>query len=248
MDEYVYHITKKEVALTHIKAGGLKPAAQISGASVARSEGAFASDRDKTLRVKELSQLKLALWNGSKKGYTLEKIKNKSYAFIPISFEFTGDSDAENTALRKLADDFYKQYFSPIAGSDLKMKVKDLQQPAEEMLRDHPNHALCQFAKEYTRLDFAIEERATSNHIYFFPAKYASDCYGDYTKHHGGAILCRVLRVKRSTINHLEQDMAEYRGLKTKESVAPLSVEIYDAEGSPFDTSAGDHWRSLTQV
>lgn len=42
--------------------------------------------------------------------------------------------------------------------------------------------------------------------------------------------------------------MAEGNGLMTLESVTPQSIEIYNAEGNPFDSAASDLWVPLTQA
>lgn len=119
---------------------------------------------------------------------------------------------------------------------------------ASDLLKRTPQHDLCRFAREIARLEYAIEEKETANHIYFFESRNAATCYPDYTGHYGGAIHCRVLRVKRSVIKHLEQDMAESRGLMTRESVTPQSIEIYNAEGNPFNPNADDRWVSITEA
>lgn len=248
MDEYVYHITKKDVAFNYIKNGGLKPASQLSGGSVARSEGSFAVDRDKNMEAKVIAKIKEFLWQGAKRGYTSEEVRNKNYMFTSISVDINGERDAAYIALSDFEKKFYEQYFPMRAVKGARPNARDFQEPATKMLRDNPDHALCQFAKEYTRLSYAIEERVTSNHIYFFELKNALTCYPDYTKYHGGGIKCRVLRVKRSAITHLEPDMAEFRGLMTKESINPQNIEIYHSEGNPFSSSAGENWCPVSEA
>ena len=248
MDEYIYHIAKKRIAFDKIKQQGLVPAARLSGASVAQREGAFATDRDKNSGKKEIQRLKGALYLGATRGYPLEGIKNKNYVFTSIPVDVNGDQEVAIKSLMDFEKKLHNEYFPEQSAKKTGIKRQDFEEPAERMLRDNPNHALCRFAKEYVRLEYAIEERVTSNHIYFFQSNYASDCYRDYTNHHQGAINCRVLRVRRTAVDHLEQDMAEFRGKMTRESVAPEFIEIYNAEGSPFSSAAGQHWTPLTEA
>ncbi|WP_261643472.1 hypothetical protein [Erwinia mallotivora] len=252
MTEYVYHIANKNIAIMDIKTGGLKSASQLTGVSVARSEGAFATDRNNRFNKEIITRLKTALWHGSKYGYTVEQIKNKQYSFssIPVDIN-TDDSVAANTALRAYEQSFYQSFFSPPAGKDLKTPGKDLQKPAEDMLLNNQNHVLCRFAKEFTRLDFAIEERATSNHIYFFKDQYNQVCYRDYTAFHGGEMQSRVLRVKfdSNIIGDLKDDQSDFRAFMTRKSVSPQYIEIYDEEGSPFLPGANQNkWRPITEI
>lgn len=248
MDEYVYHITKKEVAFNYIKTGGLKPASQLTGTSVARGEGSFAADRDKNMETKVIAKLKGVLWQAAKRGYSSEEVKNKNYSFNSAAVDLNSERDDAFIALGKFEENFYDQYFPKRAGNTGKPVLKNFQDPAEKMFRENPNHSLCKFAGEYVRLNYAIEERVTSNHIYFFAVKDAPTCYPDYTNFHGGEIRCRVLRVKRSTINHLEQDMAEFRGLMTNEAITPHNIEIYNTDGNPFSSSAGAHWAPVSEA
>ncbi|WP_147194955.1 hypothetical protein AAGQ96_03210 [Pantoea sp. MBD-2R] len=248
MDEYIYHIAKKRIAFDNIKQQGLVPAARLSGASVAQREGAFATDRAKNSEKKEILKLRGALYLGATRGYTLEEIKNKNYMFTAIPVDLNSDREEAMKTLTDFETNFYNEYFPKRAVKGPRARPQDFEEPAAKMLRDNPNHALCRFAKDYVRLHYAIEERVTSNHIYFFETKYSSDCYRDYTKHHQGEINCRVLRVRRTVINHLEQDMSEFRGKMTRESVNPEFIEVYNAEGSPFSSAAGEHWTPLTEA
>ncbi len=245
MDEYIYHIAKKRIAFDNIKQQGLVPAARLLGASVAQCDGAFATDRAKNSEKKEILKLRGALYLGVARGHTLEEIKNKNYMFTAIPVDINSNRDDAITSLSDFDTKFNNEYFPKRAVKGPKVKPQDFEEPAATMLRDNPNHGLCRYAKEYVRLHYAIEERVTSNHIYFFEPEHSADCYRDYTRHHQGEINCRVLRVKRSVINHLEQDMSEFRGKMTRESVTPEFIEIYNAEGSPFSSAAGQHWTPL---
>lgn len=252
MDDYVYHITKKRVAFDFIKMQGLIPASNSSGAAVARREGAFASDSNENLEKKVPSKLTVPISTALKNGYTREQIENKNYMFTSVPLN---GSLARNEAYEFLSDfekRFYSQHFPKLAGKASSMSFAQLKKMssglAQEIYSRNRQHDLCRLARELVHLEHAIEERETASHIYFFEAKNASTCYPDYTKHHGGAIYCRVLRVKRNKINHLEQDMAEGRGVMTRESVLPQFIEIYNTENSPFSSSAGENWLPLTEA
>ncbi|MCX8959389.1 hypothetical protein [Erwinia psidii] len=151
--------------------------------------------------------------------------------------------------LRDIEQDFYKKSFPAIAGakppaSDL--KNRNLKRTlAEEMYRGDSGHPLCRFARKITEFEYAIEEQVTSNHIYFFQENGAEAFYDKYTRHHGGGIQCRVLRVKSDAVNHLEKDQAEEKGYMTRESVLPGSIEIYNAEGNPFHSGEEEKWLSI---
>ncbi|MFC0138843.1 hypothetical protein ACFFJN_01150 [Erwinia mallotivora] len=252
MDEYIYHITKRRVAFDYIKTQGLVPAARSSGTSVARQEGAFASEGDKNLETKVQSKLTVPFSRALKNGYSKEQIENKNYMFTGISLNDSLERDDAYIFLSNFETHFYQQHFPQVAGTTPAMNFSQLRQRsgelASDLLKRTPQHDLCRFAREIARLEYAIEEKETANHIYFFESRNAATCYPDYTGHYGGAIHCRVLRVKRSVIKHLEQDMAESRGLMTRESVTPQSIEIYNAEGNPFNPNADDRWVSITEA
>lgn len=252
MDEYIYHITKRRVAFDYIKTQGLVPASRASGTSVARREGAFASESEKNIENKARSKLTVPIARAIKYGYTNTQIENKNYMFTSIPLDEKLMRNEAFEYLDQFARSLYDQHFPKLAGKASSMTSSQLKKSTHDLANDlfnrNPQHALSRFAKEMVRLEYALEERETSNHIYFFLLKKASICYPAYTGHHGGALNCRVLRVKRNVVNHLEQDMAEGNGLMTLESVTPQSIEIYNAEGNPFDSAASDLWVPLTQA
>ncbi|MEW5291977.1 hypothetical protein ABW286_22835 [Erwinia papayae] len=252
MAEYLYHITKKRIAFDHIKTQGLIPAAKLSGASIARSEGAFASEREKNMQIKIRSKLTSPLSYAIARGYTAEQIKNKIYRPFPLSLDINTNRDDAYEKLSDVEKKFYRENFPQITGKyppgGYLKERENIKKLADDMLRDMPGHVLCRFAKEISHLEYAIEERVTSEHIYFFTGKDMKPCYQSYTGHHGGEIKSSVLRVKRDAVNHLVKDQAEQYGFMTTESVLPESIEIYNAEGSPLDSEGDDNWCPLSQL
>jgi len=131
--------------------------------------------------------------------------------------------------------------------------LKVLGEQADDMLRTRKANALCRLAVHTVALEYAIEEGMTSRHVYFSRPERALDCYNGYTRQHGGAQHCSVLRVRRTDASPLLDDPSDFRAVMTQRQIPSSKIEIWRAASDTAVFTNDQHraepgnWMPLTQ-
>ncbi|AST29249.1 hypothetical protein [Ralstonia pseudosolanacearum] len=258
MTQYLYHITTTAVARI-IRTKGLTLAAhpEALGRPVARRHGAFEVNRAAQEPGRQVNRLKAYLKKGLEAGYSLDQIRTGQRPFTPIPVVPAGNRDDEQVEITRVEEAEVKAFLAALGTpankpGRLTMPLRTLGEHADDMLRTRKANALCRLAVHTVSLEYAIEEGMTSRHVYFSRPERASDCYSSYTRQHGGAAQCSVLRVSRMAAAPLLDDPSDFRAVMTQRRILPQQIEIWRAPSDVLFTNADDraaagNWMPLTQ-
>ncbi|QUP56242.1 hypothetical protein GO998_21295 (plasmid) [Ralstonia syzygii] len=258
MTQYLYHITTTAVARI-IRTKGLMPAAhpEALGRPVARRHGAFEVNRAAQEPTRQVNRLKAYLKKGLEAGYSLEQIRAGQRPFTPIPVVPAGHRDDEQVEITRTEEAEVKAFLALLGApankpGRLTVPLKTLGEQADDMLRRLKANALCRLAVHTVSLEYAIEEGMTSRHVYFSRPERAADCYSSYTRQHGGAAQCSVLRVARTAASPLLDDPSDFRAVMTQRRILPHHIEIWNAPAEAVFTNdqhraASDNWMPLTR-
>ncbi|WP_147297911.1 hypothetical protein [Trinickia dinghuensis] len=184
-------------------------------------------------------------------------------AYTPFVHAATGSND-DYMSLSALEDAALSRFGKQIQGDKFTLKPKGTvgiaKKPGTIALRDtlvgNPDHYLTKLAIQCANYDFGVEAAITACHVYFLNTALErlifEGGYKDYTKLRSPSSIV-VLRVRRVDVVGLEQDMADFRALRTKSDVPAARLEILvgtaiHTEFKRLDVrSRSDNWIPLTQ-
>ncbi|WP_197341271.1 hypothetical protein [Ralstonia solanacearum] len=259
MTQYLYHITTTAVARI-IRTKGLTPAAhpEALGRPVARRHGAFEVNRAAQEPGRQVNRLKAYLKKGLEAGYSLDQIRAGQRPFTPIPVVPAGNRDDEQLEITRVEQAEVQAFLTSLGvpanrPGRLTVTLKVLGEQADDMLRTRKANALCRLAVHTVALEYAIEEGMTSRHVYFSRPERALDCYNGYTRQHGGAQHCSVLRVRRTDASPLLDDPSDFRAVMTQRQIPSSKIEIWRAASDTAVFTNDQHraepgnWMPLTQ-
>lgn len=184
-------------------------------------------------------------------------------AYVPFAHAATGSND-DYMSLSTLEDAALLQFAKQIHGAKSTLKPKGTVGIARRhttialcnTLVGNPNHYLTKLATQSANYDFDVEAAITSCHVYFLnttlPRLTFEGGYTDYTKLRSPASIA-VLRVRRADVIGLEQDMADFRAVRTRSDVPAARLEILVGTAIPTEfkrlevRSREENWMPLTQ-
>jgi hypothetical protein len=261
-EDWIYHTTNVGIARA-IKKSGFRSRLDRTGTLDAEPTGGFARDRDKTLALpvtdkgnKKVQYLQTAIAYLKSLGLDEAKIEALTLAAVPIGFVPTGaDEDAakcEETCYRAL------KKLAAAAGLKKQRKVFKIDSPLLALrkevvglarkLAQRPQHCLTIWADEYAHLHYRVEEVKTARHVYFLKSQYAEAGYASYTKGVAKDAIA-VLRVKRSDISGLKDDISEFMAECTETAIIPAHVQIMTGKPEMFIAEAyrndAGHWKAI---
>ena len=260
--DWLYHVTNMTIARS-IKRQGLRSAFRRTGSIVPDPNGSFALDRvnriNGTIASRITKYLVICLANAD----TGDAWRDAVMAYTPFAHAATGSND-DYVSLSALEDAALLRFGRQVQGPDFKLKPKGMVGLAKKpgtvalcnTLLGNPDHYLTKLATQSANYDFGVEAAITACHVYFLNTALDrlifEGGYKDYTKLRSPSSIV-VLRVRRADVIGLEQDMADFRAVRTKSDILPAKLQILvgtaiHTEFKRLDVRGrDDNWMPLAQ-
>ncbi|HTH75609.1 MAG TPA: hypothetical protein VL635_14505, partial [Trinickia sp.] len=233
--DWLYHVTSMTIARS-IKIQGIRSAFRRTGSVAPDPNGSFALDRvnriNGTIAGRITKYLVVCLANAAN-GDTW---RDAAVDYTPFAHAATGSND-DYMSLSTREDAALLQFGRQVHGSKFTLKPKGTiglgRKPTTIALRNtlvgNPDHYLTKLATQAANYDFDVEAAITACHVYFLNTALErlvfEGGYTDYTKLRSPSSIV-VLRVRRADVIGLEQDMADFRAVRTRSDVPAARVEI----------------------
>lgn len=254
MPEYLYHVTSNATASVHIKQQGLIPEKLRTGRNEASEVGSFVAEKKKNFEARVINRLAELVLEASKSGFSEDEIFQKKIDFQIKSIDTESNRDL---AIRELNSEKERFIRDCISASNKNAKASISRLKARTLMKNYiikyPNSDLYSYAKKCIELEYDIEKNETAKHVYFFQNNggEGSKFLEDYAKFHGGVSNCRVLRVEKSKVKGLKEDLGESRGYMTEWKVLNDVIEVYEPGMNPFTNNKEDsekRWRKISEI
>lgn len=231
--DWVYHLTRREIALI-IKRGGMTTSLSRIGMPVPHPRGAFVQDRQKREGTECQEKLRDLLAHVLACGVAKETIEQKPGQYFPFTMFVQGSNEIDIPGLEGVESLYLERYKKLLPNVKPFNENKyfeygtsvPVRSMANTMLIRDKNHYLTRLAVQLVSYRFKIEETITASHIYFLkPGDDAKSGYRDYRQHLGDANIV-VLRVLKADIPDLIQDDSEGRAMMTARPVHPDLIQV----------------------
>ncbi|WP_206957329.1 hypothetical protein [Trinickia acidisoli] len=259
--DWLYHVTSMTIARS-IKRIGLQSALSRTGVARPDPNGSFALDRVNRVAKSIKGRLKEYL------GVCLGNVDSNVWrdAVVPYTafpFVCTGSND-DYVPLKRLEDVALTAFGNAVMGAKFQLKPKNKFVIAKkettrvlcDLLATNADHYLTKLATQYANFDFDIEGAITACHVYFLNTRLDplifQGGFTDYTKLRSPSSIV-VLRVRRADVHGAEDDLADFRAVRTRVDVPPARLEILTGTAiytdfKRFDfRSRAENWTPLLQ-
>lgn len=239
-----YHITDR-AALESIRVRGMSSLITRTRSWTASVSGSFAKDREITFPGKVSSKFVEAVLLVMRAGISASTIVGQSMPGFSVMLDVpvTGSID-DNVQLDEELNDGIKQYCDQVASGPVhvvtKTKVSIADGKATAALLS-PSHYLHRLAESYVHWRFAIEEKITGHHVYFFVSNHKA-VYQKYFALCGSKENVVLLRVKLCNVSGHVPDQSDGDAIMTPHNVLASHLEcagpnaIFEQGLPPEDT------------
>jgi DNA-directed RNA polymerase subunit RPC12/RpoP len=260
--EWLYHVTTDTIARA-VKRQGLRSAFSRTGQRIPDASGSFALDRVKRIEGAIAGRIMQYLVTCLANADNGDMWRDAAIPYTPFVHAATGSNDdymslsaLEKASLLHFGQQVHGPKFTVTPRGTVGIARKQSTIALRQTLIEKPDHYLTKLATQSANFDFNVEAAITSSHVYFLNTALDrltfESGYKDYTKLRSPLSIV-VLRVRRADVTGLEQDMADFRAVRTQSDVAAARLQILVGtaiytEFKRLDVrSRDDNWMPLTQ-